>query len=124
VSQGVNLRRCKLASGPYKRHHRRCDWCGRKLPKRRRRWCSQHCANAFLENHYYSRARIAAKKRDKYQCVKCGAKRNLEINHIIPVLGKHNKHGCWHHLTNLETLCHKCHLIVTKQQWEQGLLKH
>jgi 5-methylcytosine-specific restriction endonuclease McrA len=67
-------------------------------------------------------ARKVAKRRDKYRCVKCGSKQKLEVNHIKPCLGKHGKKGCWHHISNLETLCHECHLVVTSEQRKSGKL--
>lgn len=40
----------------------------------------------------------------------------LEVNHIDPRNGRGYGTGCWNHLTNLETLCHKCHVAVTRRQ--------
>ncbi len=105
-----------------------CAWCGKELPKRRRTWCSDRCSNAFWTNHWWSLARRAAKRRDKYKCKRCGhkpPKRNtpewrktrktarLEVNHISPALGKHGTLSCVHHLVNLETLCVGCHKAET-----------
>jgi 5-methylcytosine-specific restriction endonuclease McrA len=116
-----NLLNCKIAKGPYKKHHRKCEWCGKKLPKRRRRWCSDRCGQSFYNNHHWNAARRAARKRDGYKCVQCGSKEHLEVNHIVPCLGKHHEAGCWHHLSNLETLCHEHHVVVTRQQKAAGL---
>ena len=41
--------------------------------------------------------------RDKYRCVKCGSRENLEIHHIIP----HAKGGS-SRLENLQLLCRDC----------------
>lgn len=46
--------------------------------------------------------------------------RRLEVNHREPVLGKHAQAGCHHHLDGLETLCHRCHLVVTAEQRAAG----
>lgn len=35
--------------------------------------------------------------------------RSLEVDHIVPVLGKHATPGCHHHLDGLRTLCSDCH---------------
>ena len=43
-------------------------------------------------------------KRDNYKCQKCNTLDNLRIHHIIPK----RKQGM-NELTNLKTLCHKCH---------------
>lgn len=114
--------RCKLAAGPHPKGSHKCDWCSKPLVGRRRRWCSDQCSKIWWNNHNYSAARKCAKRRDKYRCVKCGSKFKLEVNHIKPCLGKHNKRGCWHHIENLETLCHDHHLEVTRQQRAAGLL--
>lgn len=41
----------------------------------------------------------------------------LEVNHIVPILGKHAQPGCHHHLDGVETLCHGCHVRTTAQQF-------
>lgn len=117
-----NLATCKIAKGPFKPHHRRCNWCAKKLPKRKKKWCSVFCSRAYNINHHWAAARSAAKKRDGYKCTQCGAKEKLEVNHIDPCLGKHQQDGCWHHQQNLETLCHSCHVGVTRKQREEGKL--
>lgn len=111
---------CKIASGPYKPHHRRCSWCGAKLSKNKKKWCSIKCSTAYRENHHWNAARKAAKKRDGYKCTKCGSTKRLEVNHIEPCLGKHSECGCWHHQDNLETLCNPCHTDITKIQRAEG----
>ncbi|MBI3743353.1 MAG: HNH endonuclease [Chloroflexi bacterium] len=40
----------------------------------------------------------------------------MEVNHIKPLKGRGYRIGCAHHLDNLQTLCHRCHVDVTKQQ--------
>ena len=108
-----------------------CNWCGSELPKRRRTWCSDKCANAFWTNHWWTLARRAAKRRDKYRCKRCGErapkrgtpnysalrkKHRVEVNHIQQARGAHVRLSCLHHLTNLETLCLSCHKAETKKQ--------
>lgn len=94
----------------------RCDRCGLELTGRRRRWCSQACQARHVWNHRWSRARSAAKRRDRHRCVTCGARERLEVNHIVPRVGGGYGWGCWNHLENLETLCHDCHVVVTNTQ--------
>ncbi|MBI2387265.1 MAG: hypothetical protein HYV14_14830 [Elusimicrobia bacterium] len=90
-----------------------CSWCAQALPAARRMWCRDRCATAFWKNHWWPRARRAAKRRDKYACVRCGGGRPLEVNHIAPCLGAHGEISCAHHLVNLETLCVPCHRAHT-----------
>ncbi|HTU71750.1 MAG TPA: hypothetical protein VMF11_15715 [Candidatus Baltobacteraceae bacterium] len=108
-----------------------CRWCGAQLPQRRRTWCSDRCADAFWKNHWWSLARVAAKRRDRYRCKRCGHKPiarshphyrkrrktdRLEVNHIAQARGAHRSLSCLHHLTNLETLCLQCHKTETARQ--------
>lgn len=91
-----------------------CRWCNQVLPPQRKRWCSTRCVNAYGKNHWWTDARKAARRRDKYRCVRCGAtkaQRPLNVHHIVPALGTHSKTDCAHHLTNLETLCKSCHNV-------------
>jgi 5-methylcytosine-specific restriction endonuclease McrA len=108
-----------------------CRWCGTPLPKGRRTWCQNRCATVFWNNHWWSQARRAAKRRDKYLCVRCGHKPpkkmtraqrrtgRLEVNHRVPCLGQHGTLSCAHHLENLETLCVPCHRTRTAAQRER-----
>ena len=41
--------------------------------------------------------------RDKYRCVKCGSKKNLEIDHVVPLA-----RGGSSRLENLQLLCRDC----------------
>jgi hypothetical protein len=120
-----------------------CAWCGGALAPRRRTWCSDRCATTFWTNHWWTLARSATKRRDKYRCRACGAaapkrptraafggetayraamrawrqaKRTgrMEVNHRIPCRGKHGTLSCDHHLDNLETLCTTCHRVRTQ----------
>jgi len=40
----------------------------------------------------------------------------LEVNHIVPRRGGGYGAGCHHHLDGLETLCRRCHAMVTAHQ--------
>lgn len=101
-----------------------CDACGKNLTGRQKRWCSRECSLVEWPEHDWNSARKAAKKRDGYRCVTCGApegvdslmRSTLEVNHIEPRVGKGYGWGCWNHQDNLETLCHDCHVKVTKAQ--------
>jgi 5-methylcytosine-specific restriction endonuclease McrA len=113
--------RCSLAS------------CAKRLTGRQTRWCSRKCTQVFLASHQWSRAQFAALRRDAYTCRHCGytpGKRpnrrgylihfrrghGMEVNHIAPLNGRGYRLSCAHHLENLETLCHECHVGVTNHQ--------
>lgn len=49
-------------------------------------------------------------------CRKSAGRGPLEVNHIIPRDGNKDDNSCFHHLENLETLCHACHVDVTAEQ--------
>lgn len=93
-----------------------CERCGGELTGRRRRWCSTNCSYQHAMNHRWSMARKAAVRRDRRRCVTCGSTVKLEVNHIVPRNGGGYGWGCHHHLGNLETLCHSCHVVVTNAQ--------
>lgn len=99
-----------------------CNGCGTVLRGRRTAWCSTKCRKGVEDNHLYTLARARTKRRDKYACVKCGSKKLLECNHIVPVNGKRESWSCTNHQSNLETLCHSCHQTVTAQQRLDGLI--
>ena len=56
-----------------------------------------------------SRKHLSASKRkrillrDKGRCVKCGSKKNLEIDHVVPLA-----RGGSNRLENLQLLCQRC----------------
>lgn len=131
--------RCPLL--PYDRLPNVCARCGKRLVGRRRRWCSNACQLVYVVNHYWGEARRERVKRDNYRCVKCGWRSTLdrrradpqellftlpidldqsnwlEVNHRIPRNGRgYTGASCAHHQDRLETLCHRCHVKVTKRQ--------
>lgn len=102
----VNLTGCTLAYGP--NSERRCEWDGRGLRGRQKRWCSRACADAAVANHCWTDARAAALKRDHSRCVVCGDPFTLQVHHD-PVAPDY-KTGCQHHLGTLTTLCRAHHV--------------
>jgi len=96
--------------------------CGNLLPKRRRRWCSNKCRlryeHSLLDNHYWGHARKAALKRANYKCELCGIGKEgkLEVNHRVPLVGSGYGPSHKHHLSNLQVVCHKEHVLITKSQ--------
>lgn len=49
--------------------------------------------------------------------------RRLEVNHIVPILGRHGQWGCHHHLAGIETLCRPCHVAETARQFAAGEMR-
>jgi hypothetical protein len=109
---------CEGAFGSNPDH--RCVGCGTPLRGRQTKWCGTDCESDFWSNHQYSAARERALKRDRRRCRKCGCgprPSGLEVNHLTPIMGRHNQTGCHHHVDLLETLCHDCHLKETARQF-------
>lgn len=61
----------------YRRQHNRqpgeCTWCGRRVPKRRRRWCGEECVAAWMAS-WGSWAHLCwlVERRDRGVCSRCG----------------------------------------------------
>ncbi|MEY8840016.1 HNH endonuclease [Cribrihabitans sp. XS_ASV171] len=55
--------------------------------------------------------RMQALDRDGWQCVECGERRRLEIDHVEPV--RHRPDLAFT-LSNLQTLCGRCHSRKTR----------
>jgi len=55
--------------------------------------------------------RLMAKRRDGFRCVACGARGRLEVDHVLPVR-THPERAF--DLSNLQTLCGKCHGAKTR----------
>lgn len=108
----IDLAMCDLPFGDNDRG--KCAWCGLTLIGRQTRWCSRECSRAWANNHFWTQARAAARKRDGYRCVRCRSRRKIEVHHKVPCEGKRET-GCQHHQDNLETLCHRCHVREHKR---------
>lgn len=99
---------CALAAGDQPGH---CSWCGLLLPPRRRRWCSDSCAQAFADQHVWPAARAAALDRAGWRCERCDSRPlRLEVHHSVEVDPRDGyEPGCQHHTEGLEVLCRGCH---------------
>ncbi len=114
----VSERRCRVAS------------CRAPLEGRRTAYCSEKHAREFQRDHVWAVARRVARRRAKWACERCGFKPSevrkdperraiysryqlrLEVNHIQPLGGRYRQVTCLNHQSNLEVLCHSCHLKV------------
>jgi hypothetical protein len=112
----------------------RVGHCRATLPSRRTAYCSDRHAREFERNHVWFAARRAARRRAGWACERCGFKPaeirrdpvararyarhelHLQVNHIEPLVGAYRLVTCANHLSNLEVLCHRCHLAVTGRQ--------
>lgn len=62
--------------------------------------------------------RMQALDRDGWQCVRCGERRRLEVDHIKPV---RTHPELSYALANLQTLCGSCHARKTRIEVGMGL---
>ena len=108
--------------------------CRAPLPPKRTAYCSDAHAREFTRNHVWLDARRSARRRARWACQRCGFKPGeirkdpearkafprhelrLEVNHIEPLRGAYRGVTCSNHLSNLEVLCHRCHLAATAEQ--------
>ena len=102
-----------------------CLNCDKRLPRKRKKYCSDDCMWDFMAKNYHSFLRDKIFERDNYTCIKCklnprvimnssGAttsdKTQLIADHIIPIaLG-----GEEFDMKNIQTLCLNCNKIKTK----------
>lgn len=111
-----------------------CAGCGEAVEGRRRKWCSDKCANRWWVAHSWTSARWEAIRRSSgftadqlrdmgsalYSmafCDQCGAYTSSpEVNHVDPRNGLGYGAGCHNHQTNLQVLYHACHAAVTADQ--------
>ena len=107
-----------------------CAMCGGELPKRRRVYCSDKCAELYNHLFFWQTASSDAFKRADKRCQRCGRsyldvplvaegswmeRSGIEVHHIIPLNGADRT---WHRLNmpyNLKVLCHDCHIYEHKK---------
>lgn len=56
--------------------------------------------------------RLLALRRDDWRCVQCGARGQLEVDHILPTRDRPDLRFT---LDNLQTLCRRCHTRKTRR---------
>ncbi|WP_034256933.1 HNH endonuclease [Adhaeribacter aquaticus] len=96
--------------------------CGEPLSGRRRRWVSDDCSKFALAvwgiiDGQVGHIEYYVAKYNQRVCAICRARRDLKVDHIVPV--KHGGGGCW--LSNFQLLCHTCHVSKTNKDfgWKQ-----
>jgi 5-methylcytosine-specific restriction endonuclease McrA len=65
---------------------------------------------SILRSRRWPALRLAAKRRDGWRCVACGARARLEVDHVLPV---RTHPALAFALDNLQTLCARCHARKT-----------
>ena len=67
--------------------------------------------SAIYRSPRWAAVRLAAKRRDGWKCVSCGARGRLECDHILPV---RTHPQLAFDLANLQSLCPTCHSRKTR----------
>jgi len=93
---------------------RACIWCGKPLPKRRRRYCSHECDIQYFQNVYaplwWNNAKSMALERANHQCEQCGNRGYLEVHHKEKLENGESRHNSQkNRQENLIVLCRPCH---------------
>lgn len=90
-----------------------CRNCNNPIAENRRNYCSEDCMKTFNRNNSWYWIRKDVLRRDHYTCKICKKrlrKRELEVDHIIPV----QMGGQLLDKENLRTLCKECHREKSK----------
>ncbi|MFC1768636.1 HNH endonuclease [Nanoarchaeota archaeon] len=85
-----------------------CRNCDSLVASGRRHYCSKKCMDEFVRNNLWVLVRMDILRRDKYRCSICEKRyrrRELDVDHIIPV----RMGGKLFEKANLRTLCKECH---------------
>ena len=93
---------------------RKCAHCGKDLPDGRIYYCDDDCRYLFYLDHptswYWPDVRARILERDDHECVQCG-KPATEIDHIQEIW----EGGKEFEKSNLQSLCHACHVAKTNE---------
>ncbi|MFI9202624.1 HNH endonuclease [Streptomyces sp. NPDC053048] len=82
--------------------------CEEHAPAIERPWSRQSVRNRARDRVWERRVRPQSLARDGFACVVCGARQQLQVDHIVPI----SRGGTWD-LENAQTLCRTCHLEKT-----------
>ena len=91
-----------------------CLWCGKPLPKRRRKYCSDECADEYFVHEikplWWQCARAMALERANKQCEECQSQERLKVHHIEALdLWEDRWNSPKNRQDNLKVLCRACH---------------
>jgi 5-methylcytosine-specific restriction endonuclease McrA len=64
---------------------------------------------AYMQSPAWQALRLRVKARDGYRCVQCGSRQRLEVDHL------HYRTLTRENLSDLQTLCHRCHVKKTRK---------
>jgi len=90
-----------------------CRNCEKRVAANRKHYCSEECMEEFNRNNSWFWVRKDVLRRDKWTCAICNKrfkKKELDVDHIIPV----QMGGQLFDKRNLRTLCKECHKAKTK----------
>lgn len=65
----------------------------------------------YLNSDAWKTKALEVKTRDGFRCILCGAPDSLEVHHTTYQHFKNEK------LSELMTLCHECHKLISLYQW-------
>jgi len=68
--------------------------------------------SAIYKTPQWAAVRLAAKRRDGWRCVQCGARGRIEVDHIKPI----RDGGEPYELGNTQSLCVSCHARKTRAE--------
>lgn len=105
---------------------RRCFWCGGALKGKLKRYCRGHMQDQYYRHFEWNTASGYALKRAGWACENCGVEEshevvpgyslttrtNLEVHHIVPLVGARRDFSAFNLPWNLIVLCHACHLEI------------
>ena len=90
-----------------------CLWDNKELPKGRRRYCSDECAQQYFAHKiaplWWINAKNIALESANHCCLSCGSIAK-EVHHIIPLeFGESYHNSQKNKQANLQPLCRACH---------------
>lgn len=80
-----------------------------------KRW--QRPSRRVQKSKRWQAVRLAALRRDNWQCVQCGARGQVEVDHILPV---RDRPDLAFEVENTQTLCKTHHSLKTREELGMG----